>query len=203
MLWRLQAILVVTAVLWILLCRIAGRALFIEETSDHEHPAEEKHKRLLGDPSAHTDKPTRSENLVRLGCRGPSPVSHERAWDQRLGSALCLLQLTALGFSANFSANLARRFMSCTAAAGGLSLFNVAAARDDALTLCFDMTCRWGSCGSARPWACSGASWASSARTPSPSTCTRARITIHGPSVCRGPAVQHHSTVTTTGHMGG
>ena len=51
--------------LWILLCRIAGTALFLEETSDSEDPAEEKHKRLLGDPSAHTDKPTRSENLVR------------------------------------------------------------------------------------------------------------------------------------------
>jgi len=63
----MQAILVVTAVLWVLLCRIAGRALFVEETSEHEHPAEEKHKRLLGDPSAHTDKPTRSENLVRRG----------------------------------------------------------------------------------------------------------------------------------------
>ena len=59
-----QAIVVVTAVLWVLLTRIAGTAL-MEEASDVEHPAEEKQRRLLGDPAAQTEKPTKSENLVR------------------------------------------------------------------------------------------------------------------------------------------
>ena len=62
----MQAIVVVSAVLWLLLCRIAGAAL-MEEASDLADPAEEKHRQLLGDPAAHTDKPTKSENLVRAG----------------------------------------------------------------------------------------------------------------------------------------
>ena len=62
--------MVVSAVLWLLLCRIAGTAL-MEEASDLEDPAEEKHRQLLGDPAAHTDKPTKSENLVRVRCNHP------------------------------------------------------------------------------------------------------------------------------------
>jgi len=124
----LQAILVVTAVLWVLLCRIAGRALFIEETSEHEHPAEEKHKRLLGDPSGHSDKPTRSENLVRRG-----PDSNLRF--AGAGTSICNLMahgLAAVAKPARLCGVL------CDSSWSVLSSRAMAAASNDTLLCCAD-----------------------------------------------------------------
>ena len=150
----------VTAVLWVLLCRIAGTALFLEETSDHDHPAEEKHKRLLGDPSAHTDKPTRSENLV-CAARAAFPRRMCSGWDQPL-TAHGLMELDEY-----HSSGVVLR----VAAARSLSSLTVGRAPPD--LYCNAMS-RWASCGYAQLWDCCGASWASSARTPSLSTCTGA-----------------------------
>ena len=61
----MQGILVVAAVFWALMCRLATAALH-EDTSAARHPADSKAKRLRGDPEGHSDLPMRNERLVRL-----------------------------------------------------------------------------------------------------------------------------------------
>ena len=61
----MQGILIVAAVFWALMCRLATAALR-EDTSSARHPADGKAKRLVGDPEGSADKPMRNDRLVRL-----------------------------------------------------------------------------------------------------------------------------------------